>query len=337
MIIHFPPAQFDGYQNINPEKLNRNLGAARAAVQAMAERRWVRTTVTHRVGAVTVAAAAQFHIPVVTGLPYIIDRITVYGDVTGTTGTLQWGKNSTFSTEVGNSAPLIAGTQGGISPSRVTVLPGYVVAAGADWSDSFVIQVATNGASTSMSNITIEVAMRYDRNPGVSSDPYTPDLATYNTGDALTADRYNDAVSDLELFANSWVTTAARRPDTMYYVQLRGVVNTSDGYAVTVPLPGSGPETSRRILARAESATAGGAGQTVAVALSYGTWGTTAPVNRLTFSVDGLTTATGSTGAIAVGDALRAPTNAADDLLIQATTNGIVPYNIGMWVVRDKT
>lgn len=339
MIVNFPPATWDGHQNINPEKLNRNIAAARAALAAWGERRWVRNTVTHRVGSVTVAAPARFHIPVVSDLPYIIDRITILGDVTGDTGYVQWGMASTFSTDTGQSFPLNSGSMSGVSLSRGTVLPGYSVAAGTDWGDTFVVEVGTGGASTTMANITIEVALRYDRAPGLDSDPYSSDVTLYRSGDALTAERFNGITSAYELYAASWITLARRRPDTMHYVQLRGVNDVSDGYAMTVALPGSGPETIRRILARAQTTLGGpgAAGQDVFVRASYGTWGITAPVQRLSFPIAGLTVATASTGAINISDALRDPANPADDLLISGATDAATFVNVGIWVVRDKT
>lgn len=338
MIINFPPATWDGYQNINPEKLNRNITAARAALAAWGERRWIRNTVSHRVGTVTVAAPSSFHIPVVQNLPYIIDRITVYGDITGDTTYLRWGMASTFSSEGGQIFPLNPGTAADTSPSRGTVLPGYAVAAGTDWSDSFRIDVGTTSGSV-VQNIIIEVALRYDRAPGLDSDPYNPDVQLYRSGDALTAERFNGITSALELYAAIWSLQARRIPSTMYYVQVAGISSTNNATSRTVPLPGSGGETMRRILARAkmDGTQVGLPTQTVAVAASYGTWNVTTPVQRLSFSIDGLNVATGSSGALNIADALRSPTNPADDLLIRPSTSASLTIdNVGVWIVKTK-
>lgn len=335
MITQTPPATWDNGQNVNPEKLNRNIGSARAALIEFGNRRWVKNTVTHIFG--TVSGTATWHIPVVSDRAYIVDRITVVGDITGDTGYIQWGMNSTFSTEVGNTFVLNAGTMSATSLGRGTVLPGYSVAAGTDWSDSFRIDVVDT-PTTTMTNIRVEVALRYDRNPGATSDPYSADLATYSAGDELTAARHNAITNNFDLYAASWTGATKREPPTLYYVQLRSLSSSTNSTSSTVPLPGSGPETFTRILARADLATNGGGGQNCVIAADYGTWGTTTPTTRLTISVAGVTSATGSTGTINVGHAARSPATAADDLLLRATTGaGTTITNVGIWVLRSKT
>lgn len=326
MITSNPPATWDGYQLVNPEKLNENIGAARDQLGIFAAHRWNRSTVMIDIG--TVTTSAEFRLPAITGVSYIVDRITVYGTVVGTTATLFW--NDQVIDEA-KEIPLNEGSISSTSPSRGTALPGFLIS-GTDWSNTFTVAVI---ASTStVTNVQIEVGLRVARSSAVA-DPYTANLELYQAGDVPTAARFTAANFDLDTFAAAWTAGQTTYPVGLHYVDFQNFTSSTAAGATRDALPGSGPEKVIRILADAELDSAGSAGQDVFINASYGNY-TSAPTAIGNFSVVG-GSATYSSGTIALSDSVRDPTVASDDFVVQATTDGTTNIvRCGIWIVKNK-
>lgn len=325
MITANPPASWDGYQLVNPEKLNENIGAARDQLGIFAAHRWNRSTVMIDLG--TVTTQSSFVIPYITGVNYIVDRITVYGTIVGTTATVSYGDSVTGPFYLGLNEGSVAST----SPSRGTALPGFLVS-GTDWSDRFTIEI--DASTSTVTNVQIEVGLRVARSSAVA-DPYTANLELYQAGDVPTAARFTAANFDLDTFAAAWTAGQTTYPVGLHYVDFQDFTSSTAAGATRDALPGSGPEKVIRILANAQLSSPGSAGQDVFINASYGNY-TSAPTAVGNFSVVG-GSATYSSGTIALSDSVRDPTVASDDFVVQATTDGTTNIvRCGIWIVKNK-
>jgi hypothetical protein len=329
MITQNPPATWDSQQLVNPEKLNRNLLAAQDQLGRFAQQKWNRFTVISYMGTIAPSGDSIFAMPFITGVPYIVERITVYGNITGSDAVLSWSD----SVNQPGTIPLNAGeldvdNQG---PVRAVALPAWSVD-GSDWSDVFSIVINAN--TSTCTNIRIEVGIRILRSTATTST-YTPDMALWQAGDIPLASRFNAQLSDLNTFQADWTDGYATNPAGIHYVEFLNFDYSVPAVATRDSLPGSGGEQVVKILARAEMLSVGDGGQFVDLFASYGAY-TSTPSLLGSFSVSALDVANYTSGAVSLQDSVRSPLVAADDFTVAGTTTGATVAKLGIWIIKRK-
>lgn len=310
MITNTPPATWDTGQSVAPEKLNRNILAAEQQLVGYANNRWRRWSTEY-----TLDGSAQVALPSITGFPYIVERVSVVGTYSGAP-TLYYGPASGLS-------EFALPPEATSTDYKGTVLPGDLIS---DTDNTVQYLIGLDGGSTA--GLKIIVALRSDRNPGVSTQ--TLGLTPWKDGDALTASAFNGQVSALNTYADDWIThNTPVAIDEMSFSTISSATSIS---AREDRVPGDGPVYVQKIIGRIIMDTAGAAGQTVTIAYGLGSASTSFNV-----SVDGVTTATFTEVVSTINSADRDPTNYLHDLVVRVTNNGAsVVEHVTMFVVSTK-
>ena len=310
-----PPAMWSDNQLIAPEKLNRNLFAAKNELESWAEQQWHRFSLStgKRVND-NLCVLPLF----VSGFTYYIERIVVYGDYTGSP-VLTWGVvgqpvdgSYTFPTD-------------GYATQQ-TVLPGVLRVGSLN---SFNYEIKLTGAGGDECRAI--VVLRCSRVPG-SSPVFTSLLSSWEEGDSLDPTKFNSQLTALNNFTNTWSSTASLKPNGMHYVEFRDFTTLTSAASLTDRLLGSGGELVKQIGMKVTMTTPGLTGQTVTLNAGYGSTSVIGSV-----SVAGLSSADFFSGVINLTDAVRVPSVAGDDFLLNVSTNNTSEVaRVQLFILKSK-
>jgi hypothetical protein len=315
MLKFVPPATWDGYgSQITPEKLNRNLLAAQQQLEDYAEQQWRRWSA-------FAPLANTIALPAITDSPYVVERITIYGEYTGQP-TLTFGTETFLLPPNGFDGEFYSGT----------VLPGFLVT-GTNYASTYNISVS--GSNTTLFAV---IGLRSSRSPNASTVCYSANLATWSDGEVLSPSKFDLQLTDLGDFASNW-TAGAQQPDDFGLVVFPAFTTATAEVERAVKMPGSGGCQIVKILGTIHLAVAGVGGQTVRVSYGFNT-----ATNNVDIDVDGETAVNFSIiptppATFLIEDTSRLISSSADDLVL-ILTNSIGGSNVSyvhLYVVTQKT
>lgn len=298
-------------EQITPEAINRNFLAAQQKFESFAEKQWRQQNIIFPV----LVNSYFFDIPVIAGVDYIIDRITVFGTYAGSK-TIRYGKTSlldSFYTDVdlpadGNGGEYYIGT----------IFPSLVAQGSAEATNNsrYYCQLFSGGSEVSSPTDTLAVCISIRTRKGTAGQPYSTRvsdngaLTLIEDLDVLSATTYNDNVTLLTDFRNAAV--AAAHPVGLFSATFSNITNGISAYLARERICGSKPLTVREIAGRIQLASAGAGGQTVTIRWGFGT-----ASNSTSVSVAGQTEVNFASGVLNLTNNPRT-----DDFIIEATTNG---------------
>jgi hypothetical protein len=322
MIQTIPPATWDGYQQITPEMLNRNILAAKAQLEEQARNRW-------RAWDVLVAPTSNVYIcqlPMTGKFDYIIDRISMSGTYSGQPVLSWWASGDTqsftfpadgFQGEEYNNT-LFAGElmDGYTSPSIYGPFHALF--------ELF--------STVALPNMQFTISCRSVR-PYLNDSITLPEITLYKDDDVLTATRFQSAIDTISTFATQ-IDPGTRNPPYITRVCFEDFSSATPLILTTDRLPGSRVLNTTRwnqILAKIETVGDPSPGQTLTLE-----WGRSDTFSGST--VIDLTTTDEYYADINFSDFSRSPSTTGDDFLVRvSTTAGATIARCQIYVVSYES
>lgn len=312
-IFQDPPGKWrQDSELITPEKLNRNLLAAKQSVEDFARDRWRCFTIHTPLALSSDGVIAK--LPSFTGFDYVVEYVSLYGTYSGDV-TLTYGLSGA---QTVLELPATANEFG------YTVLPGVTVT-GSDFSSIF--EVKLSGGTYALRGV---IGLRVARS--TASPVMSTLFDTWQENEVLDAVKFNSQKTALANFASSFTSSTSIKPHSITRVTFNDFSSTTNTLHTTDRLPGSGPAIVRRIVGRVQMASSGNFGQSVTVSAGFGSLTTVA-----TPSVAFLSEVWFSSGTLAQFDSVRDPATGTDDYFVRVTTNGAVSVaRVELYIITQK-
>jgi hypothetical protein len=323
MIFATSPVSFDGYEQLSPEAINRALQSASRQLEQQAQRRYRYFDFSLPISTTTTIV----DIPLIYNCQFVIDRILISGTYTGQP-TISW-QLSTDS-EARESVLLPADGFDGEKYTLV-LLPGQILDgyASTAYTGEYNVQVTSD---TILSAMRATVSCRSTRGRIADNNKIT-DLSYYQDGDTLTAAGLQSKIDTITAFASSIDPTAVD-PIGIWFDSLSTILSSTQQDDRVISFPGSAGIQINRIVAQITLESTGAGGQSVTIDGGFNNFTDTSTIT----SVTGQTTIIVDSGSLAITNASRSLTNAAEDFQLRVTNSAASPAiaRIDLYVVHQR-